>query len=127
MTVSVDDSKAAPVEENFNWEITGPNLPPVVVNPGDQVNLEGGPVSLQVQVTDPNGDPLTYGAVNLPPGLTINSSSGLISGTITAGASTSSPYTVKVKATDPGLLSDERQFVWTVTIRVNLYLPLVTK
>jgi hypothetical protein len=87
----------------------------VVVNPGNQGNLEGDPVSLQIEANDPDGDTLTFSATGLPPGLTINPS-GLIDGTITAGASTSSPYTVKVKATDPGLLSGERQFVWTIAL-----------
>ena len=34
--------------------------------------------------TDSDTDPLTYGATGLPPGLTINSGTGLISGTPSA-------------------------------------------
>ena len=45
-------------------------------------------------------DTLTYAATGLPGGLTIDPASGLISGTIAAGASMSGPYAVTVTATD---------------------------
>ena len=103
-------------------------MPPVVVKPADQANFEGDVVSLQVLASDPDSDPLTYTATGLPAGLSINPTSGLISGTITAGASAFSPYKVKVKATDPGLLSDEREFTWTVKETPDyIFLPLVFK
>jgi len=125
---TVSDGKAAPVEAPFAWTISGGNQPPVVVKPADQVNFEGDVVSLQVQATDPNGDTLTYSATGLPPGLTINPTSGLISGTIATGASTFSPFTVKVRATDPGSLFDEEQFSWTVSETPNyIFLPLIYK
>ena len=128
VTVSVTDSKAAPLVEIVVWTITGENMPPVVVKPADQANFEGDIVSLQVVASDPDSDPLTYTATGLPAGLNINSTSGLISGTITAGASAFSPYKVKVKATDPGLLSDEREFSWTVSETPEYaFLPLVHK
>ena len=128
VTVSVTDGKAAPVLAIFNWTITGANMPPVVVKPPDQANFEGDVVSLQVLANDPDSDPLTYSATGLPAGLGINSTTGLISGKITAGASAFSPYKVKVKATDPGLLSDEREFSWTVRETPEfVFLPLVIK
>lgn len=125
VTVTVTDDKgyATPVE--FTWTITVDNQPPVVVKPADQVNIEGDVVSLQVQANDPDGDSLTYSATGLPPGLSVNPTSGLIGGTISAGASTFSPFTVKVKATDPGLLFDEEQFSWTVPNYI--FLPLINK
>ncbi|MFN2214256.1 MAG: putative Ig domain-containing protein, partial [Anaerolineales bacterium] len=113
VTVTVDDSKASPVTTVFNWTITS-NRPPVVVQPANQVNVEGATVSLQVVASDPDEDTLTYSAIGLPPGLSINPTSGLISGVIAAGAGDFSPYTVKVKATDPKLLYDEKQFSWMV-------------
>ncbi len=59
------------------------NVSPVVVNPGTQNNQVGDPVSLQIVATDQNDDQLTYEAQGLPPGLSINPNTGLISGTIT--------------------------------------------
>ena len=127
VVVTVSDGKAAPVEAPFGWTITGGNAPPVVVKPADQVNFEGDPVSLQVQASDPNSDTLTYSATGLPPGLSINPTSGLISGTIGAGSSSFSPFTVKVRATDPGTLFDEQEFSWQVSTGVSIYLPLILR
>ncbi|WP_189356794.1 PKD domain-containing protein, partial [Arenibacter certesii] len=78
------------------------NQAPVVTNPGVQNNVEGAVVSLQVTATDPDGDALTYSAVGLPSGLSINANTGLISGTIANGASTNSLYAVAVTVTDNG-------------------------
>ncbi len=63
----------------FTWT-QSPTPPPVVTNPGAQTSAEGAAVSLQIAATDPNGYSLSYAAVNLPTGLSINST-GLIAGT----------------------------------------------
>jgi len=96
--------------KNFTWNVNGP---PVITNPGSQSDAEGAAVSLQVVASDPNNDTLTYGASGLPPGLSIDTGTGLISGTISAGAGTGSPYSSQVTASD-GSLSDAENFTWTV-------------
>jgi hypothetical protein len=70
--------------------ISGSTIPinnsPVVDNPGEQFGTEGDIVTLQVIATD--DDPcsgLTYEATGLPSGLSINSNTGLISGTLEVG------------------------------------------
>ena len=60
--------------------------------------------------SDPNGDELGYGASGLPPGLTLNATTGAISGTPSAPGN----YNVVVAASD-GLNSATQAFVWTVT------------
>ena len=65
----------------FNWTV---NSPITITDPGDQVNNPGDTVSLQVSATDTASGTLSYAATGLPTGLSINSSTGLISGTITA-------------------------------------------
>jgi hypothetical protein len=60
----------------------------------------GDAVSLQMVGTDHDGDTLIYSANGLPSGLTINSSTGLISGTISQSASVSAVYAVSVSVTD---------------------------
>ena len=96
--------------KNFTWNVNGP---PVITNPGSQSDAEGAAVTLQVVASDPNNDTLTYGASGLPPGLSIDTGTGLISGTISAGAGTGSPYSTQVTASD-GSLSDAENFTWTV-------------
>ncbi len=83
-----------------------------VTNPGNQSSTVGAAVSLQIQASDSgSGQTLTYSATGLPAGLSINSSSGVISGTPT----TSGTYGVTVKATDTTGASGSASFTWTVS------------
>src|SRR6202007_1783255 len=67
--------------------------------------------SLQIHATDSGGAALTYGATGLPAGLSINSSTGLISGTPpTLGSSN-----VTVTATDTTGVSGSASFTWSIT------------
>ena len=92
------------------------NQPPVVTSPGDQTGAEGDNVSLSVDASDPDaGDTLTYAATGLPGGLSIDPSTGKISGTIASGSAANSPFNVTVKATDKAGASDSKSFSWTVT------------
>ena len=85
---------------------------PAITNPGDQVNAEADTVSLQVQASAPNGVTLSYSATGLPPGLGIDSVSGLISGEL--GYASSGSYGALVSVSD-GQSTDEASFDWTVT------------
>jgi hypothetical protein len=82
-----------------------------VGNPGNQTSTVGTAASLQVGATDSaSGQTLTYSASGLPAGLSINSSTGLISGTpTTAGTSN-----VTVTATDTTGADGTASFTWTV-------------
>ncbi|HZR54296.1 MAG TPA: carbohydrate-binding protein [Streptosporangiaceae bacterium] len=82
-----------------------------VTNPGNQTGTVGTAASLQVHASDSaSGQTLTYSATGLPAGLSINSSTGLISGTpTTAGTSN-----VTVKATDTTGASGSAAFSWTI-------------
>lgn len=62
-----------------------------------------------------SGDTGTYTATGLPSGLTINASTGVISGTLGHSDSTSGPYTVTVTRTDGQGASVADSFVWTIT------------
>jgi hypothetical protein len=93
------------------------NHPPVITsNPGSRSNAENDTVSLDIDATDADSDQLTYSARNLPPGLSIHPSTGLISGIISYEAYTGTPYNVMVKVTDDGPLkrSDAVSFIWTI-------------
>ncbi len=81
-----------------------------VTNPGNQTSTVGTAVSRQISASDSGGAQLTYSATGLPAGLSIDSSSGLISGTpTTAGTST-----VTVTATDSTGATGGTSFSWTV-------------
>lgn len=88
---------------------------PVVVQPADQANTEGDSVSLQIAAGDSDGDSLTYGQSGLPPGLSINASTGLITGEVHTTFADHGPYSVTVTATDPSGFADAKSFVWNVT------------
>jgi endo-1,4-beta-xylanase len=81
-----------------------------VTNPGNQNGVVGTAASVQIHATDSGGAALTYSATGLPAGLSINSSSGLISGTPTATGTSS----VTVTATDSTGASGTASFTWTI-------------
>lgn len=121
VNVGVVDSSLG-VLRSFTWTVRTANRPPVVVNPGTQNGAEGATVSLPINASDPDGQALTYSSTGLPPGLSINLSSGVVSGTLTDAAA--GTYSVTVRASD-GSLSDEETFSWAVTDTVQTNQPPV--
>jgi hypothetical protein len=82
-----------------------------VTNPGNQTGTVGTAKSLQITASDSGGAALTYSATGLPAGLSINSTSGLISGTPTTAAT----YSTTVTATDTTGASGSASFTWTIS------------
>ncbi|MFF2501801.1 putative Ig domain-containing protein [Streptomyces sp. NPDC058067] len=83
-----------------------------VTNPGSQTTTVNTAVSLKVNASDSaSGQTLTYSATGLPAGLSINSSTGVISGTVTTVGNS----TVNVTATDTTGASGSTSFGWTVS------------
>src|SRR6516162_1110859 len=95
----------------FTWTISTANTV-TVTSPGNQAGTVGTAASLQIQATDSAaGLALTYAATGLPAGLSISSSTGLITGTPT----TPSASTVTVTATDSTGASGSATFTWTIS------------
>lgn len=86
------------------------NAYPTLVNPGGRSAVVGQATGLQLQGVDPDGRPVSYAAVGLPPGLSLMASTGYISGTPTALGT----YTVTATVSD-GLLSSSEAFAWSIT------------
>jgi hypothetical protein len=113
VTVNVTDGTTS-VPVNFTWTVgAAVNLPPNVTNPGNRSNAVGNVISVQVVASDPEVQTLSYSATGLPTGLSINTNTGLISGTIAAGAATGSPYASSITVTD-GTNPVNVNFTWTV-------------
>ncbi|MCK0148378.1 putative Ig domain-containing protein, partial [Arenibacter sp. F26102] len=119
VTVTDDGTPSESATVSFTWNVTDVpvNQVPMVTNPGVQTGVEGDVISLQIAASDPEDDGMTYSAITLPTGLSIDTSTGLISGTIATGAATNSPYAVEVTVTDDGTPSESAtvSFTWNVT------------
>ncbi len=116
VTVNVSDGRGPAVPSSFTWTVTNVNGEPTFDQDVlDRTNPEGTLVSLDAGATDPDGDPLTYAATNLPAGLSINASTGLITGTIAFTAAASSPYAVSVTVRDGATVDATDTLTWTVT------------
>jgi len=111
-TVTATDTTNASGSTTVSWTVRSPTGNTVTVNnPGSQSSTVGTAVSLQLSATDSAaGQSFTWTATGLPAGLSINSSSGLISGTPTTAATSS----VTVTATDTTGASGSASFSWTV-------------
>ena len=84
-----------------------------MTNPGTQNGAVGDSVALPIQSGGlPGGDSWTYAAGGLPSGLSINTSSGQIGGTITGSANA---YSVSVTASDGQGASASQSFTWNVS------------
>jgi hypothetical protein len=101
---------SGPVEGKRSSDICGySNAVPFLASPGGQSTPIGQEATLQLNGSDPLGEPVTYGADNLPPGLSLTASTGLIGGTPT----TAGIYNVVATVSD-GVLSASRSFSWTI-------------
>src|SRR5205807_1161855 len=97
VTVTVKDPSNASASASFVWTVSNTNRAPSVTNPGTQSGTQGSAIApLSISASDPDGDTLTYGAAGLPGGLSINTTTGVISGTVATNAAATNNVTVTV-------------------------------
>jgi len=116
VTVTVDDRFGGVSSVSFVWTVNEPsNTRPVVTPPADQNNLLNDSVILSVAATDPDGDTLDFSAEDLPVGLTIDASSGQISGTAMAIGT----HNVAITVNDGRGGTDSATFIWIIDTAPN--------
>ena len=109
-TVSIADGNGGTDSESLTWSVATGNAAPVLAPIEDRTATVDVAVSFTPSASDANGDTLTYAATGLPTGLSINTSSGAISGTPTALGI----YTVTITVTDPDSDDDTESFDWSI-------------
>ena len=107
----------------LSTEVSGfSDAAPVLTNPGNQASIVGQTATLQLDGSDPHGQPVSYRAVGMPPGMGLTASTGFIAGTPT----TAGTYVVTATVSD-GVLGDAEVFTWTVgPAPVDTIAPVVT-
>jgi hypothetical protein len=107
VTITAADSTGPSGQTSFKWTI--PSL--TLTNPGSQITPVGSSVSLQITASDDDKNAaLSYGAEGLPPGLSIDQTTGLITGTPT----TTGTYQVTIFVGDSDGFAAQTTFSWTI-------------
>jgi len=105
------DRSALSTEVAWNRPAAPSALPPTLQNPGSMSTTVGSAsVILKLVGTDPAGLVLTFSAVNLPPGLSIAATTGVITGIPTQIG----VYNVTATVTNTAGLSASQTFTWTI-------------
>ncbi len=84
-----------------------------LANPGPQSSNQGMAIGTLQLAAAGGTPPYTYGATNLPPGLSIDTGTGQITGT--PNTTVGSPFAVNVSVSDSAAGSDNKNFTWTVS------------
>lgn len=117
VTVKVEDVFGGEDTESFTLTVNNVNRAPVISALSDTTTYEGVLFTRQVYAHDPEGSPITYSLTGQPGGMTIGSSSGVI--TWTPGYDQAGIYNFGVKASDVLGAKDTERFTLTV-LHVNV-------
>ncbi|NDJ78865.1 MAG: hypothetical protein GYB65_21650, partial [Chloroflexi bacterium] len=98
ITVTVADSANSPVSASFTVSVVAPNTPPTVAPIAPQTVPAGESISVQVMVSDGDGDDLTISADSANPGVV--TASVVPPSTVTINGVSAGPATITVTVTD---------------------------
>jgi hypothetical protein len=118
VTVTATDSAGFAGSTSFSWTVTNHVT---IASPGDQSNVSGTAIT-PVTVTGSDSSSvatLGYTATGLPAGLSVDPTTGTVSGTPTTAGTSS----VTVTATDSAGFSATATFAWTVSNIVSVTSP----
>jgi len=116
VTITVTDNTGATGSATFNWVITNTVT---VTSPGDQSNVSGTAITPVTVVASDSSSAATLAYSDggtLPPGLSIDPASGIVSGTPTTAGTSS----VTITVTDSAGASGTSSFTWTITNTVTV-------
>jgi Ricin-type beta-trefoil lectin domain/Putative Ig domain len=117
-TITASDPTGAQATVSFGWKLQ--NLIELQT-PAAPATEPDATASLQIKATDAaSGQTLTYAAAGLPPGLSIDPATGLISGTT---SSTIATYDVTVTVTDGTGSTASTSFPWNVWNLITVSVP----
>jgi subtilase family serine protease len=116
VTVTVTDADGKTGTAGFSWTVGAPPPAVTLTPPGSQSGQVKTAARLQLHAADSDNLALTYAASGLPRGLSINRSTGLVSGKPT----TPGRFTVRITVTDARGSSTSRSFVWTISGRARV-------
>ena len=110
VTVTATDPSLAFDTISFSWEIFDGDVDPVFTNPGTIAGVVGASQSLTLEASDPDGGPVEVEVADLPPGLSFDPATFVVSGVPTQPGS----FTVSVTVTDDELAVTTDSFVWQI-------------
>jgi VCBS repeat-containing protein len=115
-TYTASDGHGGTATRTVSIDVTAVNDAPVIGVIVPPVSQDGSHVSLHVAafVSDTDGDGLTFSATGLPPGVSIDPHTGLISGLLPKDASQGGPYTVTLMVDDGRGGTVTQTFIWPV-------------
>jgi VCBS repeat-containing protein len=116
-TYTVTDGQGGSSQATVSITVAAVNDAPTSTAVADRANTAGNTVTINESVafSDVDGDALTYAATGLPPGLVINATTGVVSGSPTTPGS----YVVTVSGTDPSGASTSQSFTWAIAAAPN--------
>jgi hypothetical protein len=119
-TITATDSAGASASISLSWDVKNSFS---LTSPGTQQTKPDTPVTLSIPNSDADSSATkTFSATGLPPGLSIDPSTGVISGTT---SSTIGSYSVTVTATDSdGTTTSTVSFSWNVWNKITISAPI---